>query len=192
VSSRGQFLDGFDPSFDAVFDAARSGDCLAFDQIWHQLSGRVLGFVRAQGASDPEGIVNETFMAVFVGLSRFSGDEESFRSWVFQIARYKVIDDRRRQTRRPQEISNEVIEKTEFDDPTERAVLDGLGDAWVQSVLDQLSDDQRDVLLLRVVADLTVSQVADVLNKSAGAVKAIQRRALSSLRRKTLSGAVPL
>lgn len=60
MTAQGPSSDGFDPSFDAVFEAARSGDRLAFDQIWYRLSGRVLGFARAQGASDPEGIVNET------------------------------------------------------------------------------------------------------------------------------------
>jgi len=47
-----------------------------------------------------------------------------------------------------------------------------------------LPEDQRNVMVLRIVADLTVEQVAQVLGKRPGAVKALQRRALDSLRRK--------
>ena len=52
--------------------------------------------------------------------------------------------------------------------------------------------DQRDVLLLRILGDLTVDQVADVLGKSAGAVKQLQRRGLEAIRRLSAREGVPL
>jgi RNA polymerase sigma-70 factor (ECF subfamily) len=55
-----------------------------------------------------------------------------------------------------------------------------------------LSDDQRDVLILRIVGDLTVEQTAAIVDKSVGAVKALQRRALDALRRKLVRDGVPL
>lgn len=59
-----------------------------------------------------------------------------------------------------------------------------LGDRDALALLDGLAPDQRDVMVLRIVADLTVEQVADVLGKRVGAVKALQRRALDNLRKK--------
>jgi DNA-directed RNA polymerase specialized sigma24 family protein len=56
----------------------------------------------------------------------------------------------------------------------------------------ELSDDQRGVLILRIVGDLTVEQVSLIVDKSVGAVKALQRRALTSLRRRVEREGVPL
>ena len=66
----------------------------------------------------------------------------------------------------------------------EREAFDSLGSQWVYDVCARLSSDQRTVLLLRVIADLSVDEVGRITGKSAGAVKALQRRALEALRRK--------
>ena len=58
-----------------------------------------------------------------------------------------------------------------------------LGTEWVESVLELLEPDQRDVLTLRVVGDLAIPEIALVLGKSVGAVKALQRRGFASVRR---------
>ena len=61
----------------------------------------------------------------------------------------------------------------------------------VLRMLDQLTEEQRDVLALRVIGDLTVEQVAEIVGKKPGAVKALQRRALRALRKKAERG-VPI
>ena len=73
----------------------------------------------------------------------------------------------------------------------ERSALDRVGATWVDEALATLAPDQRDVLLLRVVADLTVEQVADALGKRPGAVKALQRRGVAALRRTLPAEAYP-
>ena len=65
----------------------------------------------------------------------------------------------------------------------EQESLDALATEWVDEVLAQLEPDQRDVLLLRVVAQLTIDEIAVALGKSSGAVKALQRRGLAAARR---------
>ena len=71
---------------------------------------------------------------------------------------------------------------------TESDVLARLGPERVRSLLGELSPDQRDVLLLRIVADLTVEQVAEALGKAPGAVKQLQRQGLGALRRRLDGG----
>ena len=61
--------------------------------------------------------------------------------------------------------------------------MNAIGDRRVDELLQTLSPDQREVLLMRVVADLTLEQTAAALGKRVGAVKALQHRALASLRR---------
>jgi RNA polymerase sigma-70 factor (ECF subfamily) len=65
----------------------------------------------------------------------------------------------------------------------EDEALDRLGGDEVQALLGALTSDQRDVLLLRIVADLSLEETATVVGKRVGAVKALQRRGLEALRR---------
>jgi RNA polymerase sigma-70 factor (ECF subfamily) len=65
----------------------------------------------------------------------------------------------------------------------ELEAISDLGRAWVDEVLEKLVPEQRDVMVLRFVSDLSITETADVLGKSPGAVKALQHRALGALRR---------
>ena len=62
----------------------------------------------------------------------------------------------------------------------------------VRNLCEALSPDQRDVILLRLVSDLTVDAIAEALDKTPGAVKALQRRALAALRQVLQRQGVPL
>jgi RNA polymerase sigma-70 factor (ECF subfamily) len=61
----------------------------------------------------------------------------------------------------------------------------------VLRIMQELSPDQRDVLLLRMLADLTIEEVARILDKRVGAVKALQRRGLANLRKRISRGRTP-
>jgi len=74
----------------------------------------------------------------------------------------------------------------------EQESLDRLGEQWVRAVLDRLAPDQREVLLLRVLGDLTLEQIAQQLGKSVGAVKQLQRRGLAAAQRIVTEEGVPL
>jgi RNA polymerase sigma-70 factor (ECF subfamily) len=168
--------------FDDVLTAAQAGAGWAFEVLYRDLSPVVTGYLRLHGAAEPDDLASETFIGVFTGLAGFSGDEDALRSWVFTIAHRRLIDDWRRRSRRPQLT----------DDDTDLALLPGgdaeddalirVGTEDVHRMCAGLPDDQRSVLLLRVLADLTVEQVAGVMGRSIGSVKALQRRGLRTLR----------
>ena len=119
---------------------------------------------------------------MFRGLATFEGTEQQFRSWVFTIAHRRLLDERRRAARRPPIAAAPPGLDVPGGD-AEREALDLLGEQWVQRLSARLSTDQRTVLLLRVIADLTAEQVAQITGKSVGAVRALQRRGLDTLRR---------
>lgn len=121
---------------------------------------------------------------MFAGLSSFKGSEQQFRSWVFTIAYRRVTDERRRRSRRPATADLDVELLDQVGGNTEDDALDVLGRRRVYELCDALSADQREVVLLRVLGDLTVEEVAGIVGKSPGAVKALQRRGLNALRRK--------
>jgi RNA polymerase sigma factor (sigma-70 family) len=176
---------------DDVIRRARDGDQDAWRRIYAAYAGRVAGYLRVQGIRDPEDLTSEVFLAVFRHLDRFEGSEANFRSWLFVIAHRRLIDDRRRAGRRDEVPLDELTHVRGASD-TEVDVLGRVGTQRVQELCSLLVPDQRDVLLLRLVADLTVEQVADVVGKSPGAVKAVQRRGLASLTRLTERAGVSL
>ena len=172
------------PDFDSVLRAAQTGAAWALERLYQVMSPAVFGYLRVQGASDPEDLANEVFLGVFQRLGSFAGDEDRFRSWVFTIAHSRLIDDRRRVSRRPPPAGDSAgvaVDRPGGD--AEQDALERLSAQRVQALCEELVDDQRDVLLLRLMAGLTVEAIAESLGKSEGAVKALQRRGLANLRR---------
>lgn len=175
-----------DPPFKATLAAAREGDETAWQRLFRSLAPALLGYLRANGASEPEDVLSETFLQLARDLGRFAGDERGFRSWAFSVARNRLIDASRSAARRPFDPVEQVPEPTEASmhapDAAEQA-LARIGAEEVRDVLEALSPDQRDVLLLRVLGDLTVAEVAHSLGKRQGAIKALQRRGLAAAER---------
>lgn len=172
-------------AFADILERARDGCPESTRWLYESVAGRVLGYLRARGAAEPEDVTSEVFLRVFDHLDTFTGDEAGYRSWVFTIAHRLLVDDHRRRARRPEtvELSAPVRESVAGGD-SESDALRVVGDRAVAEVLAGLVPDQREVLTLRVVGDLTVDQVAGVLGKSRGAVKALQRRALAAVQRR--------
>lgn len=180
-----------DGSFDELLDAARRGEAAALRALWTGLSPPVASFLRTRGVRDVDDVTSEVFLSVFSGLDRFSGDERAMRAWVLTIAHHRWVDERRRDGRRVPVTDYEPGEDTRRVVSAEDEVAARMGTEWVRSVLDRLSPDQRDVLVLRLVEDLTIEQVAGILGKRTGAVKALQRRGLDALRRIVEQEGVP-
>jgi len=163
--------------------AARDGSVAAFERLYRALASQVVSYLRWHRVSDPDGLTNDVFAQVHRKLRTFQGDEQGFRSWVFTIAHHRMIDDRRRAHRQPVVDADARLDDRRPAGDVEDDAFALLGFARVRELLDVLSPDQRAVVLLRVVADLPVEEVARILGKREGAVKALQHRAMASLRR---------
>ncbi|MDP8987273.1 MAG: sigma-70 family RNA polymerase sigma factor [Actinomycetota bacterium] len=181
--SVGRRAERFGTTFPEVLAAAQADSPWAYRRLFDWLARPVAGYLRGQGSEDPDGLANDVFLRVFTNLRGFQGDEDRFRSWVFTIAHNGLVDERRRRCRRPV-VADRPVEEHGARNDTEAAALDRVGAERVRRLLGGLSADQRDVLLLRIVADLTVEQAAGALGKTPGAVKQLQRRGLAVLRRR--------
>ncbi len=181
----------YEPTFDAVLALAKEGCRSAFEEFFVALNRPLHAFCLARGSTDGEGTVNEVFLKVFKNVRHFNGTEDQFRSWVFTIARNQLIDDGRRAQRRPVE-SGIGGHDDWVGGNVEAEAIDQLGNEWLHDQLSILTSDQRDVLLLRIVSDLTVEATAEVMGKEPGAIKALQRRALRALHRHMTNGPAPL
>jgi RNA polymerase sigma-70 factor (ECF subfamily) len=167
---------------DDALESARAGEARGYEALFNALGATVAAYLRARSVSDPEDLANEVFLRAFRTLGTFRGDGERFRSWLFTIAHHAAIDDKRRRSRRITEVPLSASFQPPLGD-VEAEVFEVVGRERVHQLLDQLSPDQREVLLLRVIGDLTAEQTAATLDKSYEAVKALQRRGLASLRR---------
>lgn len=168
--------------FDDVLAAAQAGAAWAFETLYRDLAPAVTGYLRLHGAAEPDDLASETFIGVFTGLAGFRGDEAALRAWVFTIAHRRLVDDWRRRGRRPQTVDDPGDLAAHLGGDVEDDALDRIGADAVERLCAGLPGDQRAVLLLRILADLTVEQVAQVMGRSAGSVKALQRRGLRALR----------
>ncbi len=122
-----------------------------------------------------------TFLQVARGLASFEGDEAGFRAWVFTIAHHRLIDEHRRRRRRPTVAMSDLPEIAGSDGSE---LLGGVLTAEARALLDDLTPEQRDVLLLRVFGDLPLDEVARIVGRPVSAVKSLQHRALAALRKK--------
>jgi RNA polymerase sigma-70 factor, ECF subfamily len=133
-----------------------------------------------------EDLTGNTFVSAIEGLPKFRGPVEALGGWLFQIARHDLYDHRRKQARsRIESLDENLTEATRSDatvDPEELAI-DRLEGSRVLGAMRELSPDQREVLLLRMAGGMTAPEVAAVLGKTTGAVKALQHRGLASLAR---------
>jgi RNA polymerase sigma-70 factor (ECF subfamily) len=170
--------------FSVAIEAARAGDESAWSEIYSELAPAVLGYLRGSGVPDPEDTLGETFLQVARDLGRFEGDWARFKAWVFTIAHHRLIDARRSAARRPVDLVPDPPEPEQAaaSDAAELA-MNRIGEHELAEVLEVLSDDQRAVVLLRVVADLSIEDVATTLGKRAGAIKQLQRRGLAAVKR---------
>ena len=167
--------------FDEVLRAGQLGEAWAFRALHDAYVRRVHAYLRERGAEDPEDLTNEVLASAFLALRRFEGDESDFRGWLFTIAHRRLVDSYRRVPKIPEQVTYDRVIDLRDEPSAESVVLDRLGEVRVHDLLSQLAPDQRDVLLLRLLADMTMEQISETLGKRLGAVKALQRRGLLSL-----------
>jgi RNA polymerase sigma-70 factor (ECF subfamily) len=171
--------------FQSVLNAARTGAEWAWARIYDSLAPTLAGYLRAQGAPDPDGVCGEVFVQLVRDIHRFEGNEAGFRSWVFVMVHHRLIDDARRRQRRPEAASTpESMAAIEDPENVEETVVKAATERELRGLLDELTEPQRDVLLLRVFGGMTLEEVADLMHRRVGAVKALQRRGLEALRAK--------
>jgi RNA polymerase sigma-70 factor (ECF subfamily) len=170
--------------FDEVLLAAQGGAPWAVEAIYRDLHPSVLGFLRHRAPRDAEDLAADVFVAVAEGLTRFRGSEARFRSWVFTIAYRRLADVHRRAGRRRTEPAPpEVIAEHVMAGDAESDGMRAIGTRSALARIADLPPAQAEVVLLRVVGDLSVDDVAEIVGRRPGAVRALQHRALQRLAR---------
>jgi RNA polymerase sigma-70 factor (ECF subfamily) len=173
--------------FAAVLAAAQHRDEAAFAALWHDGQPALLRYLTVIAPDTAEDIAAETWTQVVRGLAKFRGDEQHWRAWLFTIARRRVIDQGRRQMRRPSISLETQPELTLAELPTLRSpdaadvALENLDTRAAIAVIARLPPMQAEVIMLRVVAGLDTETVAQLLGRSPGAIRVAAHRGLHRL-----------
>lgn len=165
-----------------LLEQVRRFDPDALRALHNQLYAPVHRYVRFK-VRDPqisEDLASEVFMRVLEALKRGNVWHTAPAAWVFGIARNVVADHYRRRSKR-----TEVELDESLAGPGEDGLIGRVMDAEQRHALTQamalLTDEQRDVILMRFMEELSIQDVAEVLHKTPGAVKGLQHRALRAL-----------
>lgn len=168
-----------------IFDNTAGTDpAVLFAAAYRTFAGPVHGYLKARGLDDPEAVTQDVFLAFYPKIGSLTGGLAGAKSLLFSIAHARMVDHYRRLERRPQ--------LTPYDPQQDGRTSPSAEDHAVEltagaaAMLEGLSAEHQEVLALRVVADLSIDQVADIMGKSAGAIKQLQRRALQNLKAQTL------
>jgi RNA polymerase sigma-70 factor, ECF subfamily len=175
-----------DPEVVALVDRARDGDAQAFAALYDRYVDRIFAYVhrRVGHRQVAEDLVGDVFLRAFRRLSTFEWQGVDLGAWITTIARNRVHDHFRsarfRLERSTDEVREPAPERTNPDDPERVAVARDLTRSLGEA-LGSLKDEHREVIELRFVHDLSVTETATVMERSIDATKALQYRALKAL-----------
>lgn len=161
---------------------AAQADRAAFGALYRRYLDRVYGyaFYLLGDHHDAEDATERTFLAALDAIGRFRDEGATFRSWLFRIAHNQIANALRTRARRRVSPLDGVIEPVAETDPV--ADADAADDARrVRAALAELSEDRRQVVVLRFVDGLSAREIGAVLGRSEGAVRVLQHRALREL-----------
>jgi RNA polymerase sigma-70 factor, ECF subfamily len=167
-----------------VAKAAR-GDGRAFAKLYDAFADRVYGFVRGRvrDERDAEELTETVFLKAWQALPGFEERGVPFAAWLLRIARNAIVDGHRRSTREPAwaaaEEADDLADEVRLDEEVFRR-LDG---ERVRGALALLTEEQYSVVAMRFLMGLTLRDTAAAMDRTEGAVKALQHRALRTLAR---------
>jgi RNA polymerase sigma-70 factor (ECF subfamily) len=167
-----------------LVERAQAGDASALALLYEGYFDKIYRYValRVGDTAEAEDITEEVFLKMLeaIGTFRFTG--APFSSWLFRIAHNQVVDHHRRLGRRPAAALEAADNLPANEDPVSatetRIHLNEFGAA-----LQQVTEAQRQVIALRFGASLSIAEVAQVMGKREGAIKALQHSAVQALRR---------
>jgi RNA polymerase sigma-70 factor (ECF subfamily) len=167
-------------SFDSVISAAQLGSDWAWAAIYREIAGPITGFLRARGVDDAQDAAGDVFFEVSRNIDTFKGTEDQFQTMVFAFAYQRMQDEKYASSRSRSRLADRVLDRIKRDAGD---IDDGVS-PMVLRAFESLSQEQRDILALRVAGGLSVEQTAEVVDLEADSVRSTQRRALGRIRRR--------
>jgi RNA polymerase sigma-70 factor, ECF subfamily len=172
------------PDVRALVERAQAGDRVALEELYLIHFDRIYSYLHLTVGNrhDAEDLTTQTFLKMLEALGRFRWQSVPFSAWLFRIAHNLAIDHFRSRKRLQSE--DEVPEPPgQVESSAEQQAMESIGQAGMLALIGQLSAEQRQVLTLKFLFGFANAEVAGILDKTEGAVKSLQHRALASLQK---------
>lgn len=170
----------------ALVARAIQRDAEAFSELYNLYFSRVYRYVRLRVGNQPdaEDLTSTVFLRAWNAIDHFAPKHEaSFAGWLFKLAHSLVVD-RYRRTRDTTSLDAELSQDADDPRSTAEAELEWqLTITELHQALKALTDEQREVVVLRFVRGLSAREVGDIMGKHEGTVRGMQFRAIGALRR---------
>ncbi len=173
-----------DISESRLIERAKAHDAEALSELYRRHANAIFRYVyyRVGDQAVAEDMVGEVFVRALEGLASYRDTGRPFEAWLYRIAQARVVDYYRQQTRRQTApLDERLAAGDELEPSLVAAQKDESRRTW--EAVNDLTEDQQQVISMRFIAGYSTQEVARLLGKTEGAVKALQHRALASLRR---------
>lgn len=175
------------PFGEDVAEGVRRGDPDAVGEVYVHLADRLLGYLiaRVRDRATAEDLLEATFIELLRKGDTITGGPAAIKVWLFRSAYFNALDHIRKVKRRQEDITDD-FSGVDLEDPGEspdEAAIRADRRRIVRAAMAHLSDDQRAVLQMRYVGELSAPEVAEILGKTEGAVRSLQHRGERSLAR---------
>ena len=174
----------------ALVELARSGDAEAFGQLYDHYHRSVYRFLyyRTRSTTLAEDLTSDTFVRALRAMGGFRWQGKDFGAWLMTIARNLCADHFKAGRTRLEVTTEDMGRHDGATEGPEQEVLAGLTHEVLLHGLRQLSDEQRDCLIMRFLQGLSLAETAEVLGRSEGAVKQLQLRGVRNLAKQMPAG----
>lgn len=169
---------------ESLLDRARARDPAALADIYDTYSPKIYAYIyrHVGDAHRAEDLTSGVFLKMLEALDNNKFARDALQSWLYRIAHNTIVDDVRRRQRRPTSVLHDGMALPPEANP-DHLVSERIEKEYLLDAIDQLTEDQKNVIILRFGEGLTAPQVASILDKTEEAVRALQRRGLTNLRK---------
>ena len=170
---------------DQLIKLAKDGEAEAFGELYERHVNAVYRFLyaRLDNSMDAEDFTEEVFIRAWNSVPRYHERGVPFLAFLLIIARNVLIDHYRRNGRSPQQVTIEDIQLRDTNPEPGEVTARNLKHDEIRQALTKLREDYQEVLVLRFLNDLSPNETAKVMNRSTGAVRVLQHRAIVALRK---------
>lgn len=171
-------------SEEQLLDAAVQFDEAALGEIYDRYEAKIFSYIyrRVGDETQTEDLTAQVFMKMLQAIRDRKAWHSSFSGWLYRIAHNIVIDYYRQRDRRKDIALDDAPDLvSERDNPMLSTELK-IAAEQLRFAMRQLTEDQEEVLILRFMEGYSIGEVAVMMNKTEGAIKALQYRAVANLR----------
>ncbi len=170
---------------------AQQNDQVALTQIYEENFDRIYRYIviKIGDRAEAEDMTQQVFLNVLKSISSFKFRGMPFTSWLYRIAHNQVVDYLRKKSRRATVPLDESLPA--FGGDPENVTERKVAIEEVANAAKKLTPAQQEVISLRFAGALSIAEVARVMGRSEGAVKALQHSAIVTLRKVMAAGAIP-